>query len=102
MLSSRTKPQSFVKIASQKFSSSDDFKGLVISPSANSLAYCTNGKIVLYTSESLSVTEGHAASPPSEWNLVETDCFLQNLCLTKRYLVATTIGKNSVRFYPFN
>ncbi|KAJ4165546.1 hypothetical protein LMH87_007175 [Akanthomyces muscarius] len=88
-----------VKIASQRFSSSEDFKGLVISPNANSLAYCTNGKIVLYTSESLSVTEGHASTPPSEWNLTDTECFLQSLCLTKRYLVASTMGKNSLYIF---
>ncbi|KAJ3495583.1 hypothetical protein NLG97_g3291 [Lecanicillium saksenae] len=95
LIPAKNKSSPSIKIASQRFSSTEDFKGLVISPNANSLAYCTNAKIVLYTSESLSLAGGSATTPPSEWNLKEAD-FLQNLCLTKRYLVASTMSKNSL------
>ncbi|OAA64898.1 Protein kinase-like domain protein [Cordyceps fumosorosea ARSEF 2679] len=92
---SKIKSPSAARLISRRLSSSDDFKGLAISPNANCLAYCTNSKIVFYTSESLSLTEEHASTLPSEWNLPNEECcFLQSICLTNRYLVASTTGKN--------
>lgn len=95
---SRKKDPYQATLASQRLSSSHDFKGLVISPNANAIAFWTDKKVVLYTSESLTFSGGHAKTEPSEWELREAGCFFHSMFLTQKYLVASTIGQNFVRF----
>ncbi|GJN70982.1 hypothetical protein PLICBS_005042 [Purpureocillium lilacinum] len=78
-----------------------DFKGCAISPDANVLAYWTDNKIMLYTSQSLAAREGHTVSHAADWKLPETDCdcFLKHVCLTDKYLIASTAGRS--RLYIF-
>ncbi|UNI16539.1 hypothetical protein JDV02_002966 [Purpureocillium takamizusanense] len=82
-------------------STSRDFKGCAISPDANVLAYWTDDTIVLYTSQSLATRERHTVTYAADWTLPNTDCdcFLKHVCLTSKYLIASTAGRS--RLYIF-
>ncbi|KAK5993766.1 hypothetical protein PT974_07203 [Cladobotryum mycophilum] len=78
--------------------SEESFKGCVISPDATLVAYWTDIKISLYTSQSLmprdGQREGHELMPAAEYPLKETDCFWKSVTLTNEYLIASTTGRS--------
>jgi hypothetical protein len=74
---------------------SEAFKGCAISPDGNLVAYWTDDKISLYTSESLRLQNLHTASPASNYLLetkYNTTRMWKAIALTQRYLVASTTG----------
>ncbi|KAK3381856.1 hypothetical protein B0H63DRAFT_435372 [Podospora didyma] len=75
-------------------SSTEAFKACKISPEGSLVAYWTDVKISLYTSQSLYSSKGDEAVPAAEHLLVATDCILKGVCLTQKYLVTSTTGAN--------
>ncbi|KAK3335227.1 kinase-like domain-containing protein [Cercophora scortea] len=75
-------------------STSEAYKGCAISPDGSLVAYWTDVKISLYTSQSLSAGEGDVVSPAAEHLLQAPNCIWKSIGLTHRYLVASTTGAN--------
>ncbi len=74
-------------------SGSNAFKGCEISPDGSLVAYWTDVKVSLYTSQSLP-SEGSMADPAAEYSLEISDCIWKSIALTKTYLIAATTGVN--------
>ncbi|KAK3693402.1 hypothetical protein B0T22DRAFT_420686 [Podospora appendiculata] len=75
-------------------STSEAYKGCAISPDGSLVAYWTDVKISLYTSQSLSAGEGDVVSPAAEHLLEAPNCIWKSIGLTHKYLVASTTGAN--------
>ncbi|KAK0630326.1 hypothetical protein B0T17DRAFT_636267 [Bombardia bombarda] len=80
---------------------SESFKGCEISPDGSLVAYWTDVKISLYTSQSLTSREGYIATPASEKVLDAPNCIWKSITLTKKYLIASTTGA-SFQCYIFD
>jgi serine/threonine protein kinase len=74
-------------------SSTEDFKGCEISPDGTLVAYWTDTKIALYTSQSLSSGNAFEATPASDYSLGESENSIwKSISLTEKHLIASTTG----------
>ncbi|KAK5653979.1 hypothetical protein OQA88_7655 [Cercophora sp. LCS_1] len=80
------------QIDSWSLSPSEDFKGCDISPDASLVAYWTDVKILLYTSQSLSPRQANAVAPVASRKIEETGCIWKTVVVTQKYLIASTTG----------
>ncbi|KAK1752733.1 kinase-like domain-containing protein [Echria macrotheca] len=93
-MSSLTRPRSpsTGRVESWSLSSKEDFNGCEISPDGSLIAYWTDVKISLYTSQSFSPREGNSVSPATWRTLQEQDCIWKTVVITRKYLIAATTG----------
>jgi hypothetical protein len=75
-------------------SASEGYKGCEISPDGALVAYWTDVKISLFTSQSLPSGERNVVTAAAEYVLEITDCIWKSVSLTQRYLIASTTGAN--------
>lgn len=74
---------------------SDVFKGCKVSPDGNVIAYWSDSKISLFTPSSVSNADGDFLKTFGEHSLESlgsTSRFWKAVCVTNRYLIATTTG----------
>jgi len=69
-----------------------EFKGCDISPDASFVAYWTDTRISLYTSQSLSTREAQVLFPVAWRDLEGRNCIWKTVVVTSKYLVASTTG----------
>lgn len=75
-------------------SASEGYKGCEISPDGALVAYWTDIKISLFTSQSLPSGERNVVTAAAEYVLEITDCIWKSVSLAQRYLIASTTGAN--------
>jgi serine/threonine protein kinase len=85
--------ESETKVEAWPIASNENFKGCDISPDGTLVAYWTDKKISLYTSESLS---RRTVEPVSHYELGEADSksIWKSVSLTQRWLIASTTSSN--------
>jgi hypothetical protein len=98
----RVQPDDDEQVEEWRLRDDEPFTGCVMSPDAALVAYWTDTKIFLYTSQSLSSGGDHSVSPAAEPYLLPTaNCIWKSICLTQKYLIASTTGANfHVRTIP--
>lgn len=68
------------------------FKGCKISPDGTVIVYWSDTRITLFTTFSASNGEGGTMKAAGEFSLEDTNYFWKAVCLTSRYLIASTTG----------
>ena len=70
----------------------ESFKGCEISPDGTVIAFWTDTKISVYTSQSLEQERVEVVCPAAEYSIQIPECRWKSISLTRRYLIASTSG----------
>jgi hypothetical protein len=93
LIAHRVQPNTHGKVKEWRLRDKEHFTGCAISPEAALVAYWTDTKIFLYTSQSLGSGESNLVSPAAgPYSLPASNCIWTSVCLTSKYIVASTTG----------
>ncbi|CAI7617498.1 unnamed protein product [Penicillium discolor] len=100
LMRERQDPATDKRIEYWDLSTSEPFKGCEISPDGTVIAFWTDVKISLYTSQSLEQEGVNGIHPAAEYPIPTLGCRWKSISLTKRNLIASTSG-GTVQCYIF-
>ncbi|OQD65678.1 hypothetical protein PENPOL_c005G00805 [Penicillium polonicum] len=101
LMRERQDPATERRVGHWDLNTSAPFKGCEISPDGTVIAFWTDTKILLYTSQSLEQEGIDGIGPVAQYPIPTLGCRWKSISLTRRNLIASTSG-GTVQCYIFN